>query len=264
MPYATASDETKIFYDVRGGGEPLVLLSGQANHHGWWDGVRGDFDAAFRTVAPDHRGTGSSGAPREAEYSIARFAADVAAVLDDLGVERAHVYGTSMGGKVAQRLAADHPDRVGALVLGCTSPGGPNAVAADPGIGRALGSLDRAAARRTLIDLMFNPGWAERNPGSERVLGDPGMAAHARRGHLAASRGHDAWDDLPRITAPTLVLHGTDDVFAPVGNALLLAERIPGARLLLLDGARHAYFEEQRETAGAAVLDFLREHPLGG
>ncbi|MFC7740853.1 alpha/beta fold hydrolase [Nocardiopsis composta] len=98
------------------------MLSGQANHHGWWDGVRGDFDAAFRTVAPDHRGTGSSGAPREAEYSIARFAADVAAVLDDLGVERAHVYGTSMGGKVAQRLAADHPDRVGALVLGCTSP----------------------------------------------------------------------------------------------------------------------------------------------
>ncbi|WP_017624385.1 alpha/beta fold hydrolase [Nocardiopsis chromatogenes] len=273
MPYATAPDQARIHYDVRGSGEPLLLLAGQANDHTWWDGVRPALGAGFRTIATDHVGTGASDAPREAEYSTRRFAADAVAVLDGLGVERAHVYGTSMGGKIAQWIAADHPERVGALVLGCTSPGGPNAVNASSAIARALGSPDREAARRTLIGLMFTPEWAEREPGPYRVLGDPSMEPHARRAHLAASRAHDAWDALPSISAPTLVLHGTDDAFAPAANARLIADRIPGARLHLVEGARHAYFEERAEEANEAVMDHLRRHrlhaaartaPLGG
>lgn len=262
VPSTDASDGSRISYDVRGEGAPLLLISGQANDRTWWDGVRGDFAAHYRTIAFDQRGTGSSAAPDGAEYSIERFVADAVAVLDDCGAKRAHVYGTSMGGKVAQRIAAAYPDRVGALVLGCTSPGGANALTADPAVGRALGSLDRAAARRALIELMFTPTWTAANPGPYRVLGAPRMSAAARRGHLLASRSHDAWDDLPSITAPALVLHGTEDVFAPVGNARLLADRIPGARLHLIGGARHAYFEEARDEAGSAVLGFLAEHPL--
>lgn len=88
------------------------------------------------------------------------------------------------------------------------------------------------------------------------------MSAHARRAHLRASAGHDAWDALPRITAPTLVVHGTDDIFNPAANAPLLAERIPNARLHLIPGARHAYFEEFRDLAGSLVLGFLREVAL--
>ncbi|WP_017537394.1 alpha/beta fold hydrolase [Nocardiopsis halophila] len=262
MPYATAADHSKIHYDVQGSGEPLLLLAGQANDRTWWDGVRPALNAAFRTVAPDHLGTGGSEAPEGAEYSTRRFAADAVAVLDDLGVERAHVYGTSMGGKAAQWLAADHPGRVGALVLGCTSPGGVNAVNPSPAIARALGSPDREAALRTLIGLMFTPEWTERHPGPYRVLGDAGMPPHARRAHLAASRAHDAWEALARITAPTLVLHGSDDAFTPAANAALIAGRIPGARVHLVEGARHAYFEERADEAARAVLDHLRRHPL--
>jgi pimeloyl-ACP methyl ester carboxylesterase len=122
---------------------------------------------------------------------------------------------------------------------------------------RALADPDPAAARRALLDLMYSPGWLERNPEPYWTLGDPTMSRHARHQHLLASNGHDAWDALPRITAPTLVLHGDEDELNPTANAPLLADRIPGARLRLIAGARHAYFEEHREVAGPAVREFL-------
>ncbi len=262
-----AKDGVKLAYQVSGEGFPLVLLSGQANNHHWWDSVRADFAALYRTITFDYRGTGDSDTPDE-PYTTRGFALDVLAVLDALGVERAHVYGTSMGGRVAQWLAADHPERVAALVLGCTSPGGAHGVERSRDVRRALAQPDRAAAERALLELMYTPEWLAAHPGPYHTTGDPGMPAHARRRHFAASAGHDAWDALPRIAAPTLVIHGADDVFNPATNAPLLAGRIPGARPHLIPGARHAYFEEFREVATPAVLDFLNEdlarrHPSG-
>ncbi|MFI8456671.1 alpha/beta fold hydrolase [Kitasatospora sp. NPDC085464] len=254
--HATAPDGVRIAYQVRGAGAPLVLLAGQANNHHWWDGVRDDFHAARSTVTLDYRGTGGSDKP-DRPYSTEGFARDVIAVLDELGVDRADVYGTSMGGRVAQQLAARHPERVGALVLGCTSPGGPHGVARDNDVRRSLAQPEPAAARQALLELMYTPDWLADHPGPHRTLGDPGMPAHARRHHLAASNRHDAWDLLPRIGAPTLVVHGTDDRLNPTANAPLLADRIPGARLHLVPGARHAYFEEFRALASPLVLDFL-------
>nr|WP_242453936.1 alpha/beta fold hydrolase [Bailinhaonella thermotolerans] len=246
----------RLSYQVRGDGPPLVLLPGQANDHHWWDGVRADFERSYRTITFDYRGTGDSDKPDEV-YTTRGFALDVLAVLDEVGVERAHVYGTSMGGRVAQWLAADHPGRVGALVLGCTSPGGAHGVERSREVHRALAQRDRAAAERALLELMYTPEWLAAHPGPYHTTGDPDMPAHARRRHFAASAGHDSWEALPGITAPTLVVHGADDVFNPAANAPLLAGRIPGARLHLIPRARHAYFEEFREVAGPLVLDFL-------
>ncbi|MGW2218605.1 alpha/beta fold hydrolase [Nonomuraea sp. NPDC001684] len=256
MPFAMTTGGVKLSYQVRGGGPALVLLQGQANDHRWWDPVRDDFDRAHRTITFDYRGTGDSDKPDE-PYTTRGFAEDVLAVLDELGVARADVYGTSMGGRVAQWLAADHPGRVGALVLGCTSPGGVHGLERGPDVRRALAQPDRAAAGRALLELMYTPGWLATHPGPYRTVGDPGMPAHARRRHLAASAGHDAWAVLPAITAPTLVVHGADDVFNPAANAPLLAGRVPGAELRLIEGARHAYFEEFREVASPLVLEFL-------
>jgi pimeloyl-ACP methyl ester carboxylesterase len=256
MPVAVAGDGVAVSYQIRGRGEPLVLLAGQANDHHWWDGVRDDFEDRHTTVTLDYRGTGDSDKP-DVPYTTRGFAADVVAVLDHLGADRAHVYGTSMGGRVAQWLAADHPHRVGSLILGCTSPGGAHGLERDNTVKRSLAQPDRQAARRALLELMYTPAWLATHPGPYTTLGDPHMPAFARRRHLAASAGHDAWDALPGITAPTLVVHGTDDVFNPAANAPLLAGRIPGARTRLIPGARHAYFEEFREVAGPAVLDFL-------
>ncbi|MEV0230117.1 alpha/beta fold hydrolase [Nonomuraea sp. NPDC050786] len=257
MPFATAVDGVKLSYQIRGGGQPLLLLQGQANNHRWWDPVRADFEESFRTITFDYRGTGDSDKPDE-PYTTRGFATDVLAVLDELGVERAHVYGTSMGGRVAQWLAADHPERVGSLVLGCSSPGGAHGIERDNDVRRSLAQPDRAAAERALLELMYTPAWLATRPGPHHTTGDPAMPAYARRRHLAASAGHDSWDALPSIAAPTLVVHGTDDVFNPAANAPLLAGRIPGAELRMIEGARHAYFEEFREIASPLVLEFLR------
>jgi pimeloyl-ACP methyl ester carboxylesterase len=257
-----AQDGTRIAHQTSGAGAPLLLLAGQNGSHRWWTRVRADFDAFRRVVTLDYRGTGDSDAP-PGPYGTQVFAEDAVAVLDDLGVERADVYGTSMGGRVAQWLAARHPHRVRRLVLGCTSPGGPHAVERSAAVRRALADPDPGAARRALLDLMYTPEWLARHPEPYWTLGDPDMPRHARREHLRASNGHDAWDALPRITAPTLVLHGDDDELNPTANAPLLAQRIPGARLQLVPGARHAYFEERRDVAGPAVREFLDEEPAG-
>ena len=259
MPMASraqASDGTTLAYQMHGAGPAMVLLAGQANNHHWWDGVREDFSGIRRTITMDYRGTGFSGKP-DSPYSTQGFADDVIAVLDHAGVQRADFYGTSMGGRVAQLIAANHPDRVRRLILGCTSPGGPHSVERDATVRRALGNPDREAANNALLKMMYGPDWLRTHPGPYTTLGDPGMPTHAQRGHLIASNQHDAWDLLPRITAPTLILHGSDDVMNPAANAPLLAQRIPNSRVHIFPGARHAYFQECRNIASELVLDFL-------
>ncbi|WP_336114537.1 alpha/beta fold hydrolase [Streptomyces sp. PTD9-10] len=254
--YAHAEDGTALACQRRGTGFPLVLLAGQANNHHWWDGLREDFHGTHSTITLDYRGTGASDKP-QGGYSTRQFAEDVIAVLDHLGIERADVYGTSMGGRVAQWVAADHPERVRRLVLGCTSPGGPHAVERGTSVRRALAQPDPRAALHALIDLMYSPAWRAAHPGPYNTLGDPDMPPHARRGHLLASNRHDAWDALPGISAPTLILHGGQDRMAPPDNLALLATRIPHTRTHLFPGARHAYFEECRPEASALVAAFL-------
>lgn len=231
-----------------------MLLAGQSNNHTWWDAVRSDFEDQYRTITLDWRGTGDSDKPDEV-YTTRGFVHDVTAVLDALGLDSAHIYGTSMGGRVAQWLAIDAPERVGKLVLGCTSPGAAHGYERSQEIRRAL--ADPARTEQVLLELMYTPAWLKNNPGPYSVLGDPNMPSYAKARHLVASNKHDAWDGLPGISAPTLVLHGTDDLFSPAVNAQLLADRIPNARAELIEGARHAYFHEFRDVASAAVLAFL-------
>jgi pimeloyl-ACP methyl ester carboxylesterase len=230
----------------------LLLLPGQANSHRWWDGLREPFADRYRTITFDYRGTGGSEAS-DGEWSTASFADDAAAVLDELGVERAAVYGTSMGGRVAQMLAINHPERVSALVLACTTPGGKHAIERGQDVRRLLAEPDRSKRRAALLELMYTPAWS----GESNLLGDPTMTADASRRHLRVSAGHDAWDGLPRIAVPTLVLHGSDDRMAPVENATLIADRIPGARVRITSGGRHGFFDEFAESVSREVLAFL-------
>jgi pimeloyl-ACP methyl ester carboxylesterase len=254
MPFAVAGDGTRIAYDVSGRGEPLLLISGQSLDRAMWDGVRPTLEAAFQVVVFDARGTGASGKP-DRPYSTRGFAADGVAVLDAAGISRAHVYGFSMGGRVAQWIAIDHPDRVGALMLGATTAGGRHGLPKPPDIDAALlhGPKSAIAAE------FYSPGYLAAHP---EAFAPPAIPPHARRLHFAASEGHDSWADLPSITAPTLILHGTADRMSPPGNAALLASRIAGARVALIEGARHGYLDEFREEALELVIDFLRAHPL--
>ena len=253
---ALSPDQTPIAYQLAGGGPGLLLLAGQGNSHRWWDTVRDDF-TGWTTITLDWRGTGDTPLG-EHPLSTRLLAEDAVAVLDDLGLDRVDIYATSMGGRVAQWVAADHPDRVRRLVLGCTSPGARMGRERSQAVRRRLADPDPDRRTEALIDLMYTPAWRAEHPGPYATLGDPTATPRAFQQHLRASNAHDAYDVLDTITAPTLVLHGTDDELSPVANADILAERIPNGRAVVFAGGRHAYFEECRPEASATVIEFLR------
>ncbi|WP_235493437.1 alpha/beta fold hydrolase [Leifsonia sp. Leaf336] len=258
-PLATADDGVPIAFEEHGTGVPLLLIAGQATGmHGWGPfaralaaessvagslgaGVAASLRAApsstARVIVFDHRGIGDSGAGDPTRYSTWLFADDALAVLDAAGVSAAHVLGHSMGGRVAQWLAAEHPTRVRRLVLiGTTATdraGGPDE-RRDPAAIADLLSGDR----ERMVPLFFDAGWAEANPEAVAGFFDRVASRPALRGHFAASRDHDAREVLGRIRAETLVIHGRGDALTPVAHARLLAAAIPRARLLEFD-ARH-------------------------
>ncbi len=268
MPLATASDGTRLYFEDHGAGEPLVLIAGQAHDHHMWDPIREDFSARYRAIVFDHRGTGESAKPSDPSgYSTRGFARDVIAILDHLSVARAHAYGLSMGGRICQWLGIDHAERIGALVLGCTTPGNKHGVRRPPEIDAIMANrpADPDEAIKFYIEPFVSPEWAARHPEyleAARYRAEHPIPVYAQKLHYQASEGHDAWDLLPTIQAPTLVIHGSEDQINPAANAPLLAERIPGAELHLVQGGRHGYFVEFREEARLVVLDFLGRHPL--
>lgn len=183
-------------------------------------------------------------------------------MVESLGHERADVYATSMGGRVAQELAIARPDMVRRMVLGCTAPGGAGAVRSEKSVRRALADPDPEERLRTTVDLFYTPEYVESFGGVEAVprhlFGDPGMSSADARRHLRISRRHDAWERLDQIVCPTLVMHGTEDLMTPKVNAENIADRIPGAEIELVEGGRHGYFDELRTAVTPTVASFLR------
>ncbi|MBE0010280.1 MULTISPECIES: alpha/beta fold hydrolase [unclassified Arthrobacter] len=251
---AAAPDGTHLSWREAGSGEPLLLISGQAVDSSSWDALLPSLGRHFRVITFDHRGTGQSSIGPDEAYSTAGFARDAVAVLDAAGVERAHVYGHSMGGRVAQWMAIDHPDRLGSLILGATTAGDRRGV---PRSQQA--TADLASGDPDLIAKLFFRSGTRRE--DAEAFFNQSASRHARRLHLAASRNHDAWDSLHLIAAPTLVIHGTDDEMTPPGNAERIAAAIPNAELILLQAARHGYYLEESE-ATAHVIGFLQRNPL--
>lgn len=220
----------------------LLLLQGQASSHTWWADLRHRYENRFRTITMDYRGTGRTSAP-PGELSTQLLAGDAVAALDAAGALQAHVYGTSMGGRVAQMLAAHSAERVETLVLACTSPGGPNATERDNDVRRALANPDARARTATMIELLYTPAWGG-DATRARLFGDPAMSVIDRQRHLRMSARHDAWDLLAAIACPTLVLHGAADRMTPSINGEVIAERIPNAELQIHPTGRHGFFDE--------------------
>jgi len=255
MPVATSAG-AGIAYERAGSGPPLLLLSGQSLGPGTWAGVRDDLAAHAEVLLVHTRGTGDSRGPVTPECTTELLARDAVAVLDDAGVERADVYGFSMGGRVAQVLGARFPGRVRRLVLGATGPGGAHEVPRAAAVTEVLRRSSTERGRKALADLFFSPAFAAAHPDLAAEFA-PSAQGRWQRLHHAASTAHDGWDLLPEVTAPALVLHGGDDALTPAGNAGLLAARLPRARLHLVERGRHGYLQEFRPEASRVVREFL-------
>lgn len=248
----------KIAWQERGEGPAVLLVQGLGYGAWGWDPVVPGLAERFRVLAFDNRGIGGSDVP-PGPYTASELAEDAVQVLDEAGVERAHVVGASLGGMVAQELSVAHPERVGRLVLCCTTPGGPDAHPLPEPTVRLFAeaaSLEPQVALRRFV---------------ENALGDPsnGVADELFRRRLEHPPDPAGWQaqaaagttfagvDLARIPAPTLVLHGTADNVVDPRNAGLLAGRIPDARVSLLEGAGHMLFWERPERFVELVTEFL-------
>jgi 3-oxoadipate enol-lactonase len=259
-----------LYYESHGGGEPLLMIMGLGGSAlGWEPALVADLARSFHTIVYDNRGTGRSGKPDE-EYSIDGLAADAAALLDALSLERAHIFGVSMGGMIAQEFALHYPARVQTLTLGCTTAGGRNAVPAPPEAMAILTAPRNGASDADLIrrawPINYTPAYVqshrdELEASIVRVLAHP-TPAFAYKRQLAATFKFNTYDRLPEIAAPTLVITGADDALMPARNSEIIAGRIPGAQLKLIPNANHIFFNEKREAFVAALVPFLKAHPI--
>jgi 3-oxoadipate enol-lactonase len=263
MPYARATDGIRLHYEVlgRASATPVLMIQGLgADKHGW-DMQRFPMALQYRVIALDNRGAGRSDKPF-GTYSLEQMADDAIAVLDAVGVEKAHIVGASMGGAITQIIGLKYPERVMSLTLACTACrnhpwrrellNGWATAATEQGVG----AMTREAARwvigpRSFRRLLPAFGW----------LGPlaMGRTSHAFVAQVKAILDVDdsIADQLSLVTAPTLVLVGNQDILTPRGDSEEIADRMPNSELVVISGAAHGFMVEHASTFNRVLLEFL-------
>lgn len=256
------ADGTQLYWEQRGAGDPVVLLHAGIADRRMWDAQFAALADHYRVVRFDARGFGRS-AFGTGPFS---FRGDVIAILDALGIDHAHLIGVSFGGSTALEAAIDFPDRIRSLVLGASSPRGliahTNLVPLWEEVDRLVEAGQIDAANELEIQM-----WVD-GPIRSADAVDPALRAlvlEMNRATLTAPERPDetelappAAERLDEILVPTLVLAGEYDQPSQIAGPKLLAERIPNAEFVMLNGAAHLLNMEQPEAFNAAVLNFLR------
>jgi pimeloyl-ACP methyl ester carboxylesterase len=244
------------------------MINGYAATGADWDPMLlGKLARDFNLLCPDNRGMGRSDLG-EREVTISLLADDQVSLLDALELERVDVAGWSMGGFVAQELAATHPERVRNLTLLATDAGGPEAILGEQEAMARLydhSGTPREQASR-LIELLFPPGVAEE---ADASFGEVVATARAALSPLALTAQEEAmraWYEEPgerrlaAIDAPTLVMAGAKDVVIPAANAEVLATSIAGARLERFPDGGHAFIAQEAPAVAGLIREFIGGH----
>ena len=258
MPFVE-NQGAKIYWDEQGQGPPVLLIMGLGYTSCMWHRARPALAQRYRTVAFGNRGVGLSDVP-PGPYSIAAMAADAAAVLDAADIARTHVFGVSMGGMIAQEFTLQYTARARSLILGCTSPGGTSAIRAESKVIDILLLRDMTPeqARTAILPYIYDAS-------TQQALIDEDVnlrrnwlpSPEGYTAQLQAIRAWEAYSRIAQITAPTLIIHGRSDGLIPTGNSELIASRIPGAKLVLLEHASHMFLTDQPIAAMNEILAFL-------
>ncbi|QYO67612.1 alpha/beta fold hydrolase [Leptolyngbya sp. 7M] len=223
MPKITVGD-IDINYQIQGTGEPLLLIMGLSFSLLDWGTQLPELLAQhYKVILFDNRDAGET-SQSSCAYTLAQMAADAAGLLDALGESKAHVFGISMGGMIAQHFALNYPNKLNKLILGCTMAGG---ACSQPG---AFSDLFNG----NVLELLFMPEFIQQHQTELAAFLQTTMPFHSKGGGLirqfSAMNSHDTCDLLSKITAPTLVITGDRDRVILPQNSDILTEKIPGAK----------------------------------
>ncbi len=261
MPTVPVRD-LMMYYEEAGSGDPLVLIMGLGGDLQAWANQVPALAQHFRVITFDNRGAGRTSAP-DRPYSIEQMAADTAALLDRLGIERAHVLGFSMGGYIAQELALHHPKRVGKLILLATAPDidgfGRNVLRNFIDVRRS--NLSREQFARFMATWLYSPELLDDERRLERAIAAVLANPYPQKDHgfIRQAEAILNWRPAGRqreIQHETLVVCGKDDILVPPRNSRRLAELLPKAKLVELPGA-HVGCMEYPELYNPVFLEFL-------
>ena len=268
MPFVSATDGTRIHYEVTGrvGRTPVLMIQGLGASKNAWNLQRIAMATRFRIISFDNRGAGRSEKPTE-PFTLEQMADDAIAVLDAAGIETAHVVGASMGGVISQIVAVKYPQRVRSLTLVCT------ACRNHPWRQELLQSWAKTAEEKGMIEVGKEAAQWVMSPRSFRRLVPAftwmGPLAALRPRHSFVSQIHaildtreDLVDQLSTITAPTMVIVGNQDILTPRGDSEEIAERIPNSELVVISGAAHGLMMEHSSTFNKILIEFLQRTEL--
>jgi 3-oxoadipate enol-lactonase len=262
MPHAQCNG-ISIFYEAKGRGEPLVLISGLGGDHAFWQSSKGSLGSHFQLITFDTRGIGKSDAP-DAPYSMELFSDDLAGLLDSLKLQRANILGLSMGGNIAQMFALRHPHRISKLILAASFAS--MNIQARLFLDAVLRVYESGASTRQMFDLiapwLFSRDFLEK-PKSGVFLqydeSDPNpQPFYAWKRQYVAQQQFDVIDSLCHIAVPTLILAGEEDRLAHLDDSKILAKHIKNSTLHVFPGAGHLINYESPKLFHRYVRDFLR------
>jgi pimeloyl-ACP methyl ester carboxylesterase len=254
-------DGLTIHYEQRGAGPRLVLLHGIGGNTELWRYQLEGLSDSFTVTAWDTPGYGRSDDPDRTDWEMADYAGRLAGLLDQLGIERAHIMGQSWGGILAQEFYRHYPQRVRSLILSDTSAGG----GAQPAREREAALQARLTASDTMTPaemarqrapvLLTDGAPASLVAEVEAVLAEIHPVGY--RMAAIASANADTRDVLPTVSVPTLVIAAEHDRVVPPERARELHAAVPGSQLVIIGQAGHLPCVEQPETYNAAVRAFL-------
>ncbi len=255
-----------LFHSSVGEGEPLLLLNGIAMTAVSWEAVARPLGKHYRVIRCDFRGQLMT--PVDPPADVIEHADDVATLLDHLGLQSAHIVGTSFGGVVGTLVASRHPDRVRSLTTIASADGFDEVMADEVARWRAacvasLESNDRGHLSDNLEPMVYSPAWveahkAERAQRRAQISALPDQWFRGLIGLLDSAHSLRLREELDRVRCPTLVIAAELDGFVPLDRARGLAEAIDGASFISIEGAGHAVVVEQPQRVVDLCLEFLK------
>lgn len=265
------SNQIEIYYEIHGSGQPLVLIAGVGYGAWFWHKLVQELKADFQVIIFDNRGSGQSDQP-VGPYTVPMLAADTAGLLDALELEGTAVMGHSLGGFIAQELIVSRPELVGKLILASTNHGGMQVIPITPEAMEVLTNRegDPVALIKRGIEIACAPGFGEMHPEVVKELMDyrftnpvppPQYQAQIAAGAGTAAYSADVVDQrMLSIQVPTLILFGEHDRVVPPGNAELMADKIPDARVEILPHTGHMFPIEDPQATAAILREFLSKN----